>query len=104
MYNIILLHLYTVLELEVRLATEEEEKKLLQARLDELRDQARQQQEQLRAELEKVHKTNAQKWQLVDNIIIFFFGSVDRQGQEKTRQVSLILGNFSTPVKMSILW
>ena len=51
---------YTVLELEVRLATEEEEKKLLQARLDELREQARQQQDQLKAELEKVNDVNAQ--------------------------------------------
>ena len=46
--------LSTVLELEVRLATEEEEKKLLQSRLEEVREEARQQQEQLRTELEKV--------------------------------------------------
>ena len=46
--------MYLVLELEVRLATEEEEKKLLQSRLEEVREEARQQQEQLRDELEKV--------------------------------------------------
>ena len=44
----------TVLELEVRLATEEEEKKLLQNRLEEVREEDRQQQEELRTELEKV--------------------------------------------------
>ena len=47
-------HMYLVLELEVRLATEEEEKKLLQSRLEEVREEASQQQEQLRDELEKV--------------------------------------------------
>ena len=44
----------TVLELEVSLATEQEEKKLLQVRLEETREQARLQQDQLKSELEKV--------------------------------------------------
>lgn len=52
--NLAISYLSTVLELEVRLATEEEEKKLLQSRLEEVREEARQQQEQLRTELEKV--------------------------------------------------
>ena len=49
-----ILYLSPVLELEVRLATEEEEKKLLQSRLEEVREEARKQQEQLNTELEKV--------------------------------------------------
>lgn len=55
--NLALLFLSAVLELEVRLATEEEEKKLLQSRLEEVREEARKQQEQLRTELEKVRTT-----------------------------------------------
>ena len=54
--------LSTVLELEVRLATEEEEKKLLQSRLEEVRENARQQQEQLRNELEKVRELHVDRW------------------------------------------
>ena len=51
-----------VLELEVQLATEEEEKKLLQSRLEEVREEARQQQEQLRNELEKVRQLHVERW------------------------------------------
>ena len=51
---LLILYLSPVLELEVRLATEEEEKKLLQSRLEEVREEARKQQEQLNTELEKV--------------------------------------------------
>ena len=51
---LLILYLSPVLELEVRLATEEEEKKLLQSRLEEVREEARKQQEQLTTELEKV--------------------------------------------------
>ena len=54
--------LSTVLELEVRLATEEEEKKLLQSRLEEVREDARQQQEQLRNELDKVRQLHVDRW------------------------------------------
>ena len=62
MYYHIVNSLSTVLELEVRLATEEEEKKLLQSRLEEVRENARQQQEQLRNELEKVRELHVDRW------------------------------------------
>ena len=61
-----LLCLLTVLELEVRLATEEEEKKLLQSRLEEVRESARHEHQQLRTELEKVNT----KWILVNVVKI----------------------------------
>ena len=85
---------HTVLELEVRLATEEEEKKLLQSRLEEVREQARQQQEQLRTELEKVRVLERQfdAYTCVDGqSCVFFYRCchcflvVDRQGKEKAR-------------------
>jgi len=42
-----------VLELEVKLATEEEEKRILKQRLEEIQDTARRQQAELQSELEK---------------------------------------------------
>lgn len=79
---------FAVLELEVRLATEEEEKKLLQVRLDELREQARLQQDQLRNELEKV-RTLDTKCALDDQVVIAcLFQWTDKAKKKQDRLVS----------------